>query len=336
MRNLLFMLMCAFAFTTASAQLSVECIVEAKIGCAGTRVGSFRVDVKGGTPPYQYTWSNPKLNGRKPKGIPAGLYTVTVQDSKGKTGSATGTMSEPPFLMAVPDLNSIVGVSEIGARDGRVRVEAKGGTAPYAYEWSNGADTQMLLGLEAGKYTVTVTDNYNCRATAEVNIGEPKEVSTPEIAIATTPESEPTPVAEPEPEPQAKPEPTVSIEEVKPETTLTVGQVIQVEKLFFKANMADIKDESYPVLDEMYDFLTANKVVVEIGGHTNSIPTDEFCFQLSNARAKTVAEYLYNKGIPESQVSYKGYGKTQPIADNTTYEGRQRNQRVEIKILSVE
>lgn len=336
MRSLLFILMCTFAFTTASAQLSVECVVEAKIGCPGTRVGSFRVDVKGGTPPYQYTWSNPKFKGRKPKGISAGVYTVTVKDSKGRTGSATATMSEPPLFIVVPDMTRILGVSKIGARDGRASVIAQGGTPPYAYEWSNGADTPTVLGLEAGKYTITVTDSYNCRAPGQIEIAEPKQKTIPEIAVETTPEPDPTPVVEPEPEPQPEPQPIVSIQEVKPEATFAVGQVIQVEKLFFKANMADIKEESYPVLDEMYNFLISNKVIVEIGGHTNSIPTDEFCFQLSDARAKTVAEYLYGKGIPESQVSYKGYGKTQPIADNSTYEGRERNQRVEIKILSVE
>ncbi len=332
MRSLLFILMCSFAFTTASAQLSVECVVDAKIGCPGTRVGSFRVDVKGGTPPYQYTWSNPKLKGRKPKGIRAGTYTVNVEDSKGKTGSATSTITEPPPFFI--DIDEVVGVSETGARDGRVRIQAKGGTPPYAYEWSNGADTKTLLGLEVGKYTVTVTDYYNCRAPGEITIPEPKQQTIPEIAAEATPEPEP--IVEPESEPQPEPEPTVSIQEVKPETNLAVGQVIQVEKLFFKADAAEIKEESYPELDEIYNFLITNKVVVEIGGHTNSIPTDEYCFALSNARAKTVAEYLYGKGIPQTQVSYKGYGKTQPIADNSTYQGRQRNQRVEIKILSVE
>jgi len=332
MRSLLFMLMCTFAFTTASAQLSVECAVDAKIPCAGARVGSFKVNVKGGTPPYQYTWSNPKLKGRKPRNVATGSYTVTVKDARGNTGTATGTISEPPFLIIFID--EVVGVSDIGARDGRVRIQAKGGTSPFAYEWDNGADTQTLLGLESGKYTVTVTDNYNCRAKAEITIEEPKQDEIPEIAAEATPEPDTEPVVEPESQPE--PEPTVTIQEVKPETNLTVGQVIQVEKLFFKADAAEIKEASYPELDEIYNFLITNKVAVEIGGHTNSIPTDEYCFALSNARAKTVAEYLYGKGIPERQVSYKGYGKTQPIADNSTYQGRQRNQRVEIKILSVE
>jgi len=334
MRSLFLLFLGAFAFTTASAQLSVNCIVEAKIPCAGARVGSFRVDVKGGTPPYQYTWSNPKLEGRKPRNVATGSYTVTVKDAKGKTGSATGTLSEPPFLIIFID--EVVGVSEIGSRDGRVRIEAKGGTSPFAYKWNNGADTQTMIGLEAGKYTVTVTDDYNCRAKAEINIEAPTQAEIPEIVIGKASEPESQPKSEAESEPQPKPEPMVSIEEVKPETTLAVGQVIQVEKLYFKADAAEIKEESYPVLDEIYNFLTINQVVVEIGGHTNSIPTDEYCFKLSNSRAKTVAEYLYSRGIPEPQVSYKGYGKTEPIADNATYQGRQKNQRVEIKVLSVE
>jgi outer membrane protein OmpA-like peptidoglycan-associated protein len=45
--------------------------------------------------------------------------------------------------------------------------------------------------------------------------------------------------------------------------------------------------------------------------------------------------YLYDKGIPTSQISYKGYGKRQPIATNQTVDGRRRNQRVEIKIVSL-
>ena len=48
-----------------------------------------------------------------------------------------------------------------------------------------------------------------------------------------------------------------------------------------------------------------------------------------------IAYYLYNKGVPEAQISYKGYGKRVPIASNDTQSGRQKNQRVEIKIVSI-
>jgi outer membrane protein OmpA-like peptidoglycan-associated protein len=115
--------------------------------------------------------------------------------------------------------------------------------------------------------------------------------------------------------------------------TITLGQTIRVEKLYFDADSSTIKATSNAVLNEIYDFLSNNKnVIIEIGGHTNSLPEDEYCDKLSTSRAKNVAEYLYNKGIPESQLSYKGYGKRQPIASNATVEGRKRNQRVELKI----
>jgi len=334
MRSLYLLLWCAFVYTTAAAQsgLSVQCEVENRIPCAGARVGSLNVKVKGGTPPYKYNWSNPKLKGKNPRNVGLGSYFVTVTDARGSQEYSSVDMVEPPFLVIFVD--EVTGVSEKGARDGRVRVEARGGSGPYEYEWDNEATTQTLIGLPEGKYTVTARDKYNCRAFAEINIEPPKD----EVVIEEIVEAEPEPTPEPEvqPEPEIEAESIVETQELSEATELKVGQILQVEKLFFKADAADIKEESYPVLDDIYDFLINNKVVVEIGGHTNSIPSDEYCFKLSDNRAKTVAEYLYNKGIPQPQVSYKGYGKTQPIADNETAQGRKRNQRVEIKILSLE
>jgi outer membrane protein OmpA-like peptidoglycan-associated protein len=76
-------------------------------------------------------------------------------------------------------------------------------------------------------------------------------------------------------------------------------------------------------------------VVIEVGGHTNSLPADEYCDRLSTARAKAVVEYLIEKGVDPGKVQFKGYGKKKPIADNKTRFGREKNQRVEIKILSL-
>jgi outer membrane protein OmpA-like peptidoglycan-associated protein len=118
---------------------------------------------------------------------------------------------------------------------------------------------------------------------------------------------------------------------------LRVGQTVQLENLYFEADSSKIKDESYPVLIELFEFLSGNPdVVVEIGGHTNGNPPHEYCDRLSAERAKAVADYLALKGIPRNRIQYKGYGKRQPIASNANAEGRRRNQRVEIKILSFE
>jgi outer membrane protein OmpA-like peptidoglycan-associated protein len=173
-----------------------------------------------------------------------------------------------------------------------------------------------------------------------------------EIPVATV---EPTP--EPEVQPQKDPEPvedpfTTPNEEIAEKTgetaqeedkliaeldrkTIKKGQTIKIDKLFFQADSSQIMSESYPVLDEIFRFLNMNQdVVVEIGGHTNGNPPHEYCDRLSTQRAKAVADYLSNKGIDRGRLQFKGYGKRKPIASNVTYEGRRRNQRVEIKILS--
>lgn len=113
------------------------------------------------------------------------------------------------------------------------------------------------------------------------------------------------------------------------------GETLSIKNLHFPEDSAVISKTSYPVLDEIYLFMMKNKnIVIEIGGHTNNIPKDEYCDRLSTKRAKVVAEYLIQKGLPPERVQFKGYGKRNPIADNRTITGRRKNQRVEIKILS--
>ncbi len=117
---------------------------------------------------------------------------------------------------------------------------------------------------------------------------------------------------------------------------IKVGQTISIEKLYFEADSSRIKKECIPVLDELYQFMSANTdLTIEIGGHTNDIPPDEFCDRLSTTRARAIAEYLTGKGIAEERVRYRGYGKRQPLFPNVNTDNRRRNQRVEIKILSI-
>jgi len=118
---------------------------------------------------------------------------------------------------------------------------------------------------------------------------------------------------------------------------LRKGQTINIEKLFFEADTSAINQESYPVLEEVYAFLNENRdVIVEIGGHTNNIPDHDYCDDLSMQRAREVANFLVNRGIPLQRVQYKGYGKRKPLVSNKTSMGRKKNQRVEIKILSMD
>ena len=164
----------------------------------------------------------------------------------------------------------------------------------------------------------------------------------------------PEPVVQPPPKPEKKPEeekPTpIAVEEEKitqapqppkqrvlknlDREKIKKGQTIRIENLYFEADTATIDTTSVDVLEEIAYFLAENgDIIVEIGGHTNGRPTHEYCDKLSTARAKSVADYLRGRGIPEDQVKYKGYGKRKPLASNQTKWGRQRNQRVEIRIL---
>ena len=69
---------------------------------------------------------------------------------------------------------------------------------------------------------------------------------------------------------------------------------------------------------------------VEVAGHTDSIGSDSYNIKLSQRRAEAVRTYLVGKGIAADRLSAKGYGESQPIADNATDEGRFKNRRVEL------
>lgn len=120
---------------------------------------------------------------------------------------------------------------------------------------------------------------------------------------------------------------------------ISKGQKIKIENLFFKADSSNVEEDSYDVLDEIFDFLNENRdIVVEIGGHTNGNRgiSHKFCDWLSTNRAKEVSAYLIRKGISPKRIEYRGYGKRKPIATNRTPRGRSLNQRVEIKILNMD
>lgn len=115
------------------------------------------------------------------------------------------------------------------------------------------------------------------------------------------------------------------------------GAIIEMRNILFKANSADLEDTSHAELYKIFLFLQNNPGVhIEIRGHTNGLCDDAYCLQLSAKRAKAVADYLVTEGIEADRITWKGYGKTQPVADNSTAEGRQKNQRVEFMITQTE
>lgn len=266
--------------------------------CQGMNTGHVRVNVLNGVAPYSFKWSFENSTERELTRLSPGLYQVTVTDANGKKALASGIVASSPAI-AVTTLYE-KNASDKLAADGKVTAKITGGAAPVEFHWSNGERSAQAVALKEGTHTIRAIDANGCIATANVDVVAEKVLKTLDIE------------------------------------TLTLGQTIRLDKLYFEADSATIQPASFAVLEEVYSFLRDNdKVIIEIGGHTNSLPDDEYCDRLSTARAKNIALYLYDKGIPEKQITYKGYGKRQPIATNQTVEGRRRNQRVELKVVSL-
>lgn len=112
------------------------------------------------------------------------------------------------------------------------------------------------------------------------------------------------------------------------------GSVEILSNIFFAFNAYDLQEKSVAELQRLVRFLNQNPgVSIEIGGHTDNIGTADYNIALSEKRAKSVYDYLVSKKISPSRMKIKGYGSGQPIADNNTEDGRQRNRRIEFKIL---
>jgi outer membrane protein OmpA-like peptidoglycan-associated protein len=115
---------------------------------------------------------------------------------------------------------------------------------------------------------------------------------------------------------------------------IEAGNKVVLKNIFFDTNKYDIKSESKTELDKLIGFLNDNpQVHIEISGHTDDVGDDILNKTLSQNRAKAVYQYLILQHIDAARLVYKGYGKSQPIAQNTSDEGRQLNRRTEFKIM---
>lgn len=112
------------------------------------------------------------------------------------------------------------------------------------------------------------------------------------------------------------------------------GQSVVLRNIFFETNSFELKEESNAELQTMLELMQKNPTLrIEISGHTDNVGKDDYNMTLSENRAKSVRQWLIDKGINTQRIVAKGYGKTKPIADNSTEEGRQQNRRTEFKII---
>jgi len=111
------------------------------------------------------------------------------------------------------------------------------------------------------------------------------------------------------------------------------GGVFVLENIFFDVNKADLKPNSITELNKLKKILEENvSMRIELGGHTDSDGNDANNQVLSENRAKAVVNWLVEKGIANTRLSYKGYGETVPLVENNSPENKAKNRRTEVKI----
>lgn len=116
-----------------------------------------------------------------------------------------------------------------------------------------------------------------------------------------------------------------------------INQYIKISNLaiHFASNVSAIDKKYNNALDDLYKQLKANpNMRIELAAHTDNVGSDEANMRLSQRRADSVKDYLINKGIAKNRIVSKGYGESDPLADNATEEGKARNRRTEVRVIS--
>lgn len=120
----------------------------------------------------------------------------------------------------------------------------------------------------------------------------------------------------------------------KPAPKPKVVEIISLKGVNFEHDSAKLTASSTATLDDAITTLQRRSDInVEVAAHTDSQGTDEYNMGLSERRAASVMAYLTSHGIDAGRLTSKGYGESQPIADNKTKEGRAENRRVELRVM---
>ena len=139
----------------------------------------------------------------------------------------------------------------------------------------------------------------------------------------------------PAPPPPSPPEPAPAPAPAEPKVKLQTEQISISEQVQFETGTAVLRPESVDLLQQVAELFRQRPDIesCEIAGHTDETGTPELNRQLSQARARSVMDWLVAHGVEAKRLSARGYGDTRPEADNATEAGRARNRRVEFVIL---
>ncbi len=114
---------------------------------------------------------------------------------------------------------------------------------------------------------------------------------------------------------------------------LKLNELLIGKSIEFDTGSSRLRSESHKLLDTIATALKADAdAKIEIGGHTDSKGTETKNVRLSERRAEAVRKYLVDQGIGSSRIKAVGYGSSQPIADDSTFDGQRQNRRIEFQV----
>lgn len=218
--------------------------------------------------------------------------------------------------------NATIGIRWCVNRDWNVRTSGVMDFKDPSDQVPTGDRTQTL-GLRVGlsRFLGAKGGQTPCvPAAAPMPAPAPPPVVVPAPAATPAPAPAPAPAAAPTPMPPAAPAPAP-----KPR------EIFRMTGVYFAFDKSALTTAGKDTLEAAVKYLNANPgSTVEIQGHTDNIGTDEYNRSLSDRRATAVMQYLRTRGIDASRMTSKGFGESQPAADNGTTEGRGLNRRVVI------
>lgn len=148
--------------TTGGIDISSEVM---GVSCFGDTNGAIDISIVEGTAPFTFNWSTNDLT-EDLEGLEAGSYTVQISDAEGCSYLTSFVVPSPAELLV--DISWTPAGND---NSGTALANISGGTTPYTYQWSNGANTTSIDGLSASTYIITVTDAQGCETIETVDIG---------------------------------------------------------------------------------------------------------------------------------------------------------------------
>jgi outer membrane protein OmpA-like peptidoglycan-associated protein len=253
--------------------------------------------------------------------------------------SATGQIAKS-FQVTVPGNYSGASFS----KDGKYLISSASGIVAKLWDVNSGSQLSTLTGhsriVRISRFSPT--ENIIATASYDGTVNIWKEKKEDDVPIAKEePKKE-----EPKKEEPKKEEPVVivknpTVKEEKKDILKDIkieevheGDIIQLENILFRQSKPDLLPSSYDELKKLLSFMKKYPTIqIELSGHTDNVGNPAKNLQLSEQRVVVVKTYLIRQGIKDTRIKTVAYGGDRPLADNTTEEGRQKNRRVEMKIL---